>query len=590
MQCSIARTLEHVGSWWSLLIIRDAMMGARRFKHFQASLGIAKNTLTSRLNELVAGIEVRPLVDMTMNANFNEVFFTDVRVPRGQIVGAPGQGWQVANATLTHERGMLGDPNAAKTRLLAIAELMQKETINGERLIDNPVFRDRLVALQARVYAMQANGLRVMSSRIKGESAGMAGLIIKLQGCELNHELARLAIDAMGEFGLLYGDTPYLRDFGAWQAKYMYDLGLIIGGGTAQIQKNIISERGLGMPRYLDAASALDQVRLVADGDTLLGEAITGGLSELGVGQILIPEQFDGLGLGVLDAALIQEELGAAVAPAAYMASALAVIGISAAGTEAQKSEWLPKLASGEVRFGVAINERVGAREGAGVRTDGGQLSGKSLFAMETQNATHVIVVDTDGRLQIAALNDVTRTAHATIDRTRDLAELEFNATPAVSLDGENEIGLAADKMVQVGRLLLAADTLGAAQTMLDKAVAYAIERKQFNRVIGSFQSVKHLCAEMAAHLEPARALVWHAAHAYDENFDDAAMMACLAKSHLAEIGTFIARTATEVHGGMGFTDLVGLHYWFKRIGANRQLLGGPEKVREDAAKLQGWA
>ncbi|MEO1553611.1 MAG: acyl-CoA dehydrogenase family protein [Pseudomonadota bacterium] len=195
------------------------------------------------------GIEVRPLVDMTMNANFNEVFFTDVRVPRHQIVDAPGKGWQVANATLTHERGMLGDPNAAKTRLLVIADLMHKETINGARLIDNPVFRDRLVALQARVYAMQANGLRVTSNRIKGESAGMAGLIIKLQGCELNHELARLAIDAMGEFGLLYGDTPYLRDFGAWQAKYMYDLGLIIGGGTAQIQKNIISERGLGMPR-----------------------------------------------------------------------------------------------------------------------------------------------------------------------------------------------------------------------------------------------------------------------------------------------------------------------------------------------------
>jgi len=107
---------------------------------------------------------------------------------------------------------------------------------------------------------------------------------------------------------------------------------------------------------------------------------------------------------------------------------------------------------------------------------------------------------------------------------------------------------------------------------------------------VSSFQSVKHLCAEMAAHLEPARALVWHAAHAVDENMDEAAMMVCLAKSHLAEVGTFVARTATEVHGGMGFTDLVGLHYWFKRIGANRQLLGGPEKVREDAARLQGWA
>lgn len=202
------------------------------------------------------GIEVRPLVDMTMGANFNEVFFTDVRVPRSQIVGEPGKGWQVANATLTHERGMLGDPNAAKARLLAIAELMKNETIDGQRLIDNPVFRDRLVALQARVYAMQANGLRVTTSRINGESAGMAGLIVKLQGCDLNHDLAQLAIDAMGEFGLLYGDTPYLRDFAMWQVRYMYDLGLIIGGGTAQIQKNIISERGLGMPRKARPAAA----------------------------------------------------------------------------------------------------------------------------------------------------------------------------------------------------------------------------------------------------------------------------------------------------------------------------------------------
>ena len=195
------------------------------------------------------GIEVRPLVDMTGAANFNEVFFTDVRVPRSQIVGEPGKGWQVANATLKHERGMLGNPNAAKARLVEIIELMKTEGVGGERVIDNAVFRDRLVALQARVYAMQANGLRVMTAAQKHESPGMAGLIIKLQGCELNHELARLAIDVMGELGVLYDDSKYLRAHGQWQMRYMYDLGLIIGGGTAQIQKNIIAERALGMPR-----------------------------------------------------------------------------------------------------------------------------------------------------------------------------------------------------------------------------------------------------------------------------------------------------------------------------------------------------
>ncbi len=195
------------------------------------------------------GIEVRPLTTMTGHAEFNEVFFTDVRVPRTQIVGERGQGWFVANATLKHERGMLGDPNQAATRLREIVDLMHKETLDGQRLIDNPLFRDRLVQLQARVAAMQFHGLRLLTAATKKEDAGIARLIVKLQGCEINHQLAALAIDALGELGVLYSGSPHLRADGMWQHRYMFDLGLIIGGGTAQIQKNIISERGLGMPR-----------------------------------------------------------------------------------------------------------------------------------------------------------------------------------------------------------------------------------------------------------------------------------------------------------------------------------------------------
>ncbi len=96
------------------------------------------------------------------------------------------------------------------------------------------------------------------------------------------------------------------------------------------------------------------------------------------------------------------------------------------------------------------------------------------------------------------------------------------------------------------------------------------------------------MCAEMAASLEPCRSLVWYAGHALDHMPEESRVTACHAKAHLAEVGRFVAKTATEVHGGMGFTDLVGLHYWFKRIGANRQLLGSPELVREEAARLQG--
>jgi len=91
----------------------------------------------------------------------------------------------------------------------------------------------------------------------------------------------------------------------------------------------------------------------------------------------------------------------------------------------------------------------------------------------------------------------------------------------------------------------------------------------------------------MAAGLEPCQALVWYAAHAVDSIPGEARLTACHAKAHIAEVGKFVAKTATEVHGGMGFTDLLGLHYWFKRIGLNRQLLGSPERLREEAARLQ---
>ena len=196
------------------------------------------------------GIEIRPLVDMTLDAGFNEVFFTDVRIPAGNIVGERGQGWLVANKTLVHERGSLGDPTAIVSRMNQLIELMKTETLDGIRIIDKPVFRDRVMKIQGRVLAVQNHGLRLLSARLNNRKDAMFGImILKLIGTELRHELEGLAIDVMGELGTLYQDSPNLRDNGSWQFAYMMYLGLIIGGGTNQIQKNIIAERGLGLPK-----------------------------------------------------------------------------------------------------------------------------------------------------------------------------------------------------------------------------------------------------------------------------------------------------------------------------------------------------
>ena len=196
------------------------------------------------------GIDIRPLVDMTLKTGFNEVFFTDVIIPETNIVGKRGEGWAVANATLTHERGSLTDPNGTMNRVNSLIDRMKKETINGKKLIDIPVYRDKLMGLQAKVMAFQSNSLRVLSAKVNsGQDVKMAGMIQKYYGTELRHELEGFAVDVMGEIGTLYEDSPHLRDKGSWQFLYMYYLGLIIGGGTSQIQKNIIAERGLGMPR-----------------------------------------------------------------------------------------------------------------------------------------------------------------------------------------------------------------------------------------------------------------------------------------------------------------------------------------------------
>jgi alkylation response protein AidB-like acyl-CoA dehydrogenase len=339
--------------------------------------------------------------------------------------------------------------------------------------------------------------------------------------------------------------------------------------------------------RYLSEHATLDRIRGVADGDRAAADAITQGLLELGIGSLLVPETYGGLGLGVFEAAVVAEAMGTAVAPVPFVAScAMAPIAFARGGSERQKREWLPRIATGQTRIGVGLSEHVGARDGAGIEHTGGKLHGTALFVLDADAADAYLIVDRRRNLYLVAAEDVRRTELITIDRTRAVAELSCAGTPAEVLAAGD---VALPHMLDAGRVLLAADTVGAAQAMLNRAVRYAGERHQFGRPVGSFQAVKHMCAEMAAELEPTRALVWYAAHCQDAIPTEARLMSCHAKAHAGEVGRFVAKTATEVHGGMGFTDMLGLHYWFKRIGFDRQVLGTPEQLRDEAARIQGW-
>ena len=204
------------------------------------------------------GIEVRPLVTMTGRAEFNETFFTEVRVPLDQIVMGRGEGWRVANITLKHERQMLGDPNKLSHRYARLVELMERTTLDGVRCMDVPEYRERLMKLQGEVMASKFHGLRLLTAQGRGEDPGVSRLIVKLLGTLIAHRLSSLAIDVLGAAGLAYEPQGEMIDDDeatTWQIDNMYDIGLIIGGGSSNIQKNIIGERGLGLPREPTAPS-----------------------------------------------------------------------------------------------------------------------------------------------------------------------------------------------------------------------------------------------------------------------------------------------------------------------------------------------
>ncbi len=195
------------------------------------------------------GITVKPLVQMTGDRGFNEVFFDNVHVPRRNLVGKLNEGWMVANATLFHERNMLGSTTTTQMLFNRLKALAAGTMRSGRPLSEDPVFRQRLADLEIRVEAMKYHMLRQLTDSIRGRNPGLGAWVNKLVGTELNHDLATAAMEAMGDYALLARDDGHALDRGFWPYEWMFTLGLVIGGGTSHIQKNIIAERGLKLPK-----------------------------------------------------------------------------------------------------------------------------------------------------------------------------------------------------------------------------------------------------------------------------------------------------------------------------------------------------
>tara|TARA_B100001248_G_scaffold159526_1_gene120303 strand:+ start:316 stop:1404 length:1089 start_codon:yes stop_codon:yes gene_type:complete len=343
--------------------------------------------------------------------------------------------------------------------------------------------------------------------------------------------------------------------------------------------------------KFLEDNAPVDVIRkIVNEDDKTTKKDLHNGIITLGINNILIPEENGGLGLDLLFAAAVAQSLGEGIATLPFTGSyVMAPLAIKYGANEEQRNLYLNEMSKNNISFSVGFSEFFGSRNQSELSFLNNKVNGKTFFVLDFDYASHIMVSNKDGQVGIVSLdsNGIEIIDLITVDKTRIFKEIIFNNAEIDVLANTRNSNEAVNNAIDAGRVIIAADSLGASKIMLEKAIEYSKERKQFNRAIASFQAIKHMCAEMASELEPCFSLLWHAAHSFDNNEKNKKIMACHAKSHISDISKMISKKATEVHGGMGFTDLLGLHYWFKRIGVNRQILGTPEIVREEAASAQ---
>jgi alkylation response protein AidB-like acyl-CoA dehydrogenase len=331
-------------------------------------------------------------------------------------------------------------------------------------------------------------------------------------------------------------------------------------------------------------------------------------MAEQGWTGLLIPEAQGGLGLKMLDMAVLLEEMGRAVVPGPFLfSSVLFALGVTLGGSTAQKKLWLPRLVSGEAIGTLAFLEADDRLDAAGVMLkakksrDGYVLSGAKMFVPFAAVADVLLVAArTSGRGEAGVsliLVDrespgITLSPLNIFDQTRRVYEVEFKnvVAPKTALVGEEGEGwkiLA--RLLDAACVALAADSLGGAQKALEMAVEYTKVRTQFNRPIASFQALKHMAAEVVSEIEPARALVWYAAHAFDARPREASRAAALVKARLSDVYARSTNRAVQMHGGIGFTWEHDMHFWFKRAKWNEFAFGDATYHRERLAQLEGF-
>jgi alkylation response protein AidB-like acyl-CoA dehydrogenase len=321
---------------------------------------------------------------------------------------------------------------------------------------------------------------------------------------------------------------------------------------------------------------------------------------QLGLLGLAIPEEYGGSGYSQAELSIVFEEMGRVLLPAPFFSTiALAANALLTCADEQAKKDLLPGIAAGRTRATLATVEADGSWELAGIRTratagpDGYALHGTKEFVVDGHTADLILVAArSDSGLSLFAVEGdapgLTRTALPTLDTTRKLARLELAGTSARLIGTSGAAAEGLSRALDLAAVALAAEQAGGAQHCLDSSVRYAKERFQFGRAIGSFQAIKHKCADLLLEVESAKSAVYYAARVASEDTSELPVVASLAKAYCSEAYFHAAAENIQIHGGIGFTWEHDAHLYFKRAKSSELLLGDPTFHREQLAQRLG--
>jgi alkylation response protein AidB-like acyl-CoA dehydrogenase len=359
-----------------------------------------------------------------------------------------------------------------------------------------------------------------------------------------------------------------------------------------------------GLRRALDARCPTTEVRRLMATDAGFERAGWQRLNqELGLTAIHIPEAYGGQGFGYAELAIVLEEAGRGLLCAPFLSTVLASTAILNAGTEEQKLALLPAIAAGTTTATLAFSEDDGLNDGAGVSMTAApsgsayRLDGVKSFVLDGHTADLIVVLarkpgsSGDNGLSFFTVagdsSALERRRLKTMDETRKLARLKFNAVEAKLLGEADAAAAPFARTLQQAAILLANEMVGGADRLRQDALAYTKMRMQFGRSIASFQVTKHKAADMLVDVELAKSAAYYSAAALDEGDDDLPALASLAKACAAEAYLQTAIHAVQMHGGIGFTWDNDTHLWFKRAKSSEILFGDANQHRE--LMMQHW-